>query len=73
VVPDEVGPRFEHVRPTWTAPKNYTGAEQACMIQVIVNDGVDKTATRRTDMTLAAFFEQRYRDDDKDGAWHLRG
>jgi hypothetical protein len=33
---------------------------------------IDAEATRREDTVLAAFFEARYRDDDKGAAWHLR-
>ncbi len=34
--------------------------------------GVDSEATIRADTTIAAFFEERYRDDGKDAVWHAR-
>lgn len=34
---------------------------------------IDRSATRREDTVLQAFLDERYRDDTKDAAWHLRG
>jgi hypothetical protein len=34
--------------------------------------GVDKEATLREDTTIAAYFEERYREDGKDAVWHAR-
>ena len=40
--------------PTWTAPKNITGAEQTCAIEVTVSDGAGKTATSSLTQTVNA-------------------
>jgi predicted DNA-binding WGR domain protein len=34
---------------------------------------IDRESTQREDTVLASFFEERYRDDQRDAAWHLRG
>jgi hypothetical protein len=40
---------------------------------IVTKIWIDRESTSREDTVLASFFEERYRSDGKDAAWHLRG
>ena len=71
----DYGALFERKRkdePKSAAVEDWEGALYAELSGQMVKISLDKGATRSEDTLLTAYFADRFRDDDKDAAWHLR-
>jgi hypothetical protein len=71
--PEIEGKTYPDAAAAIAAVEAWEGALYADFSGQLMEMRLDKEATRAEDTVLAAYFEERYRTDDKDAPWHLRG